>query len=345
MVIENYLKMNNNSNEFYISELIYKSLSEKLEAKEKQDFENWLGKKENQAFYDSILNSKSINNKFDVYNSFNSDKAFSRVNERIGDQSQVTNKQIYWTYIKYAAIFIMALGLGWTVYQVNNQPAEELIQLATVEKSNLKGRKTTFRLPDGTIVNLNSDSKFEYIDDIENHRRILKLEGEAFFEVAEDKDKPFTVISGNISTTALGTSFNVKAYPAENEFKVVLITGKVAITTNGSSNDEKIYLAPGFGVTYSNKTNDLIKYNFDEEFELGWKNSTLYFDESDIDEVIMELERWYGLTIRVKNKNKVKRWKYSSKFSNESLENVLKGISYIQEFEYIIEEKEVTLIF
>jgi len=338
--------MNNTENEYYISELIYKSLSGELQGKEKQDFEYWISKKNNRSFYESIVNSKSINNKFDVYNGFNSSIAFSRISERLGGDSQKPAKQIYyWTYIKYAAIFIMVFGLGWTGYQMNFQPTEELLQLTTVEKNNPKGQKTTFKLPDGTVVNLNSESSLQYIDDSENNRRIVKLEGEAFFDVAKDKHKPFTVMSGGISTTALGTSFNVKAYQKESELKVVLITGKVEIATNRSSSAEKIYLTPGFGVTYSGKTNELIKYNFDEEFELGWKNSTLYFDESDINEVVKQLERWYGVTIKIENRDKVGQWKYSSKFKNETLENVLKGISYIQKFEYDINEKEVILEF
>jgi len=332
-------------NEYYISELIYKSLSGELQGKEKEDFEKWLGQKDNQTFYDSMLNSKTINSKFDVYNSFSSGKAFSSISERIGDQSRKSTKQIYWMYIKYAAVFVLALGLGWVVYQENNQPVEELAQLVTIEKSNPKGRKTTFHLPDGTSVNLNSESSLQYIDDIENNRRIVQLEGEAFFDVAKDKLKPFTVISGDISTTALGTSFNIKAYPNDNEFKVILITGKVKIETNKSSNAEKIYLTPGFGATYSGKTSDLIKYNFDEAFELGWKNSTLYFDEANINMVVQELERWYGVNIKIENRNRVGQWKYSSKFEKETLENVLKGISYIQEFKFEIKEKEVTLKF
>lgn len=329
---------------YYISELIHKSISGELKGKEKEDFENWLCQSNNLTFYESITDPRTIQQKFDIYNSVNSSQSFAQIRERIEVEPDKPSKSVYWSYIKYAAVFILAAGLGWFTYQVG-YPDEAVTQEVALEKSNPKGRKTTIHLPDGTIVNLNSESRFKYIDDVKNHRRILQLEGEAFFEVAEDKEKPFTVVTGDISTTALGTSFNVRAYPEESEYRIVLLTGKVEIASNNPEELKKIYLAPGFGVTYDKKATELIKYNFDEKFELGWKNSTLYFDEANIDQVVKDLERWYGVNIKIENKNKVGQWKYSSKFENESLENVLKGISYIQEFKFEIKEKEVTLEF
>lgn len=331
--------------EYHISDLIYKSLTGQLSNKEQGDFKNWLNENDNQAFYKKISNSKTIQNKFDVYNSFNSFQAYARISKKIEIKKGKVVKLNHNLFFKYAAMVFIALGLGWSVYTLVSQPKEEAVELTTIQKTNPSGQKSTFKLPDGTIVNLNAASSVSYYNDIEKKRRIVTLEGEAFFEVAENKLKPFTVISGNLSTTALGTSFNIKAYPNENTHKVSLVTGKVEIANLEFPDNEKMYLAPGFGVLYSRESKELDKYNFDEARELGWKNKILYFEEADIDNVIGELERWYGVKITIENKEKVRQWNYNGKFENESLENVLNGIGFIQEFEYEIDDKNVTLKF
>ncbi|MEQ9286664.1 MAG: FecR domain-containing protein [Cyclobacteriaceae bacterium] len=331
--------------EYRISKLIYKSLSGELTSNEQSEFDAWLSEEGNEDFYRSVLRSKSINAKFEQYDSFDSDAAFRKLSTRIPAKTGKVVEMKIRTFVKYAAVLLVAIGLGWTVLNQIKQTDEQVVSMAAMEKSNPNGRKSTFDLPDGTIVNLNSASKVRYFEDATTGRRIVELEGEAFFNVAKDENRPFTVIAGDISTTALGTSFNVKFYPKEKEFKVVLLTGKVEVRKNNQGPKNKIFLTPGFGVTYSEENPDLVKYNFDSDFELGWKNNILHFDEANIDDVVQELERWYGVTINIVNKDKVKLWKYSSKFKNESLENVLKGIGYIQEFDYKIENRNVTLIF
>ncbi|MEQ6118398.1 FecR domain-containing protein [Reichenbachiella sp. MALMAid0571] len=332
--------------EYYISKLIYKSLSGELTKNEQEEFDSWMSEKENKKFYQEIINSNSIDQKVKLYDSFDSQKAYSKLDLGNPVDRSKTIKVDFTKIMRYAAVAIIAIGLGYTSYKLTQQPQEEVVEMATLEKSNPNGRKSTFELPDGTRVNLNSASKLRYIDDTEKNRRIVQLEGEAFFDVAKDASKPFIVQSGSISTKAIGTSFNVKSYPNEKEYKVILLTGKVEVSKKGvSDGGDRVYLSPGFGVSYSTETRNLVKYNYDEEMELAWKNSILYFDESNIDEVIKLLERWYGVEIIIENKAKVKQWKYSSKFENESLENVLKGISYIQEFTFKIDNKNVTLIF
>lgn len=331
--------------EFQISKLVYKSLSGELTPSEKLEFDAWLSKEGNEDFYKSVIRSKSINAKFEQYDSFDSDAAYKKLSAQIPAKGARTIEIKIQSFMKYAAILLVAFGLGWAAVSTFYLSNEKVEGVAAIEKSNPNGRKSTFDLPDGTIVNLNSASRVRYVEDAVAGRRIVELEGEAFFEVAKDKNRPFTVVAGDISTTAIGTSFNVKFYPNEKEFKVVLLTGKVEVQKSHQRSKNKISLTPGFGVTYSEENPDLVKYNFDEDFELGWKNNILHFDEANIDVVVKELERWYGVSIKIVNKDKVKLWKYSSKFKNESLENVLKGIGYIQEFEYKIENKNVTLIF
>ena len=216
----------------------------------------------------------------------------------------------------------MAAGLAWTSYYVSNQEVDKPVQMAAVLKSNPDGRKTTFELPDGTRVNLNAASELKYVDDIENSKRIVYLTGEAFFDVAKDKTKPFMVITKGISTTALGTSFNIKAYSDYPLVKVLLMTGKVGVEYL-SAKASGLILNPGMGAEYDSENGKLIAKDFNFEKELGWKQGIIILDNVGFPEVINQLERWYGVNIQIQNKQKAGQWNYSGRFQNESLENVL----------------------
>ena len=106
----------------------------------------------------------------------------------------------------------------------------------------------------------------------ENNKRIVYLSGEAFFDVAKDKAKPFSVITKGISTTALGTSFNVKAYADDPLVKVLLMTGKVGVEYL-SAKSNGLILNPGMGAEYDSNKGDLMSKDFDFEKEMGWKQS------------------------------------------------------------------------
>lgn len=261
------------------------------------------------------------------------------------EKSQQNIKTIDWRpLLKYAAILIMTIGLGWTAYYVANQETTTPIQMATVEKSNPNGRKTTFELPDGTKVNLNAASELKYIDDVENSKRIVYLTGEAFFDVTTDRTKPFSVITKGISTTAIGTSFNVKAYGDDAFVKVLLMTGKVGVE-HLSAKSSGLILNPGMGAEYDSKNGELMTKNFNLEKELGWKQGIIVLDKAGLPEVINELERWYGVKMHIQNKQHAGTWNYSGRFQNESLENVLSTMGHVKGFNYKIENKTITITF
>ena len=285
-----------------------------------------------------------------------SKESFEKLKERIDKNglaieidanvsAQTETKIIDWRpWLKYAAVLIMAIGLGWTAYYVVSQETTTPIQMATVEKSNPNGRKTTFELPDGTKVNLNAASELKYVDDVKKNKRIVYLSGEAFFEVAKDKTKPFSVITKGISTTALGTSFNVKAYIDDPLVKVLLMTGKVGVEYL-SAKSSGLILSPGMGAQYDSNRGELLSKDFNFEKELGWKQGIIILDNTGLSDVMDELERWYGVKINIQNKQNSGQWNYSGRFQNESLENVLTTMGHVKGFNYKIEDKSVTITF
>ncbi len=123
---------------------------------------------------------------------------------------------------KIAATILLVLSLSYLLYDKPNLGSEaKLISKSElITKENPKGQKSTIFLKDGSKVILNANSKISYLKPFDEDQRVVALEGEAFFEVAKDKDRPFKVVSGVITTTALGTSFNIKAYPEVEQVKV-----------------------------------------------------------------------------------------------------------------------------
>ncbi|MEP2511372.1 MAG: FecR domain-containing protein, partial [Reichenbachiella sp.] len=160
--------------------------------------------------------------------------------------------------------------------------------------------------------------------------------------VAKNPEKPFVVRSRNLSTTALGTAFNVRAFSKENELEIALTSGKVQVESRDLI--DKIYLEPGERVTYSSKDRTASKSAFDLDKVIGWKDGLIKFQDANYEEVKNRLERWYGVRIK-SNKNPSHDWTYSGSFENQSLEMILEGMKLTKNFEYKLERKSVEIMF
>jgi transmembrane sensor len=204
---------------------------------------------------------------------------------------------------KIAATVIVVLGLGLTIYLVQDQVKQTNSVVLPLTDWGLKntdsGEKLTFRLPDGTVVKLNSSSKLSFPTKFRKDRREVELEGEAFFEVAKDSQRPFIIRTNNIRTSVLGTSFNIKAYPESNLIAIAVVTGKVKVEKVGiqvrDQAENVIYLYPSRKATYVKGENQLIESDFVTEQEIGWKQGIIYFKDASESDVFERLERWYGV--------------------------------------------------
>lgn len=240
-----------------------------------------------------------------------------------------------------AASLLLAVGVVYLQPLVNGTSDQQVEQML-LEKSNPVGRKSVVTLPDGTKVNLNAASSLRYSE--KNGRREVFLTGEAFFKVKRDTLRPFTVYSGDVSTTALGTSFNVKAYEEDQFTKVYLVTGKVAIESKKRGKNNTHILLPGNGIVYDKQASELKEAEFDADHLLGWKEGSLKFASADFALVKKELERWYGVEIEVSGQL-TEPWAINGSFKNQTLNNVLQSIQYTTAFDYQIEGETVKIKF
>lgn len=213
----------------------------------------------------------------------------------------------------------------------DNRPVPEIIY----RKAPL-GSKAIFVLEDGSKVYLNAGSELWFPKTFEQDKRKVQLKGEAFFEVVKNS-KPFLVSSSGIEVKVLGTSFNVKE-SEKGDLSVALVSGKIQI------NDQKgnrLMLEPKEMMVFNPK-GEFFKTGFDLLEITGWKDKILVFSSNSIQEVKTKLEAWYGIELDI-NGNFPSNWAYSGIYNDETLENVLKGISLSSRISFSLNGKKATL--
>ncbi|WP_339901493.1 FecR domain-containing protein [uncultured Cyclobacterium sp.] len=186
---------------------------------------------------------------------------------------------------------------------------------------------------------MNSNSEFSFPEKFGNKERKVFLEGEAFIEVEKDSLRPFRVVAQGLTTTALGTSFNIRE-KGEKGIRISLVTGKVKIKNVSTSED--IYLNPGEELYRDPVTGEKNIRKFNTQTIASWKDGTILFEKSNLLEVVAILENWYGVKIAVQNPENAS-WEFSGEYHKQSLENVLKSMGYVQNFEYDLDGKNVTI--
>ncbi|MEX0884053.1 MAG: FecR domain-containing protein [Cyclobacteriaceae bacterium] len=251
------------------------------------------------------------------------------------------NKWNPWLGVKIACAALLAIGMSYLYYQLDSKEAEpELVQEYYNERVTPPGVKNHLKLEDGTRIILNANSRLKFPRSFGKHKREVFLEGEAFFEVTRDSLRPFTVYAGDVTTTVLGTAFNIREYQ-EGKLDIALVSGEVRVENTGL--DDKTYtLKPGEMIQKRNK--ELKVSLFDEESIIAWTKKIIIFKNTPLEEATQVLENWYGVKINLKNVPN-ERVTFSGKYQDESLENVLKGLSFVGGFQFNINQKETTIIF
>lgn len=239
------------------------------------------------------------------------------------------------------------LGVGATAFwllwqnpeaelaQVNKQPQEQV----WFERSNPAGQKSNLVLPDGTRIKLNAESSIRLEQALSGKVREVYLTGEAFFDVAHDSTRPFVIHTGEVSTTVLGTAFNVRAYPKE-DLTVAVESGKVAVGENGQA---PVLLDADDLLKIDVYNKDiLLKRDADITAQMAWRSGILVYQNALLSEIVRDIERWYGIEVEWSN-SAGDQGRYDGHFDNKSLENVLQGLCYLSEMKYEIKGKKVVL--
>ncbi|MDR6197478.1 FecR domain-containing protein [Siphonobacter sp. SORGH_AS_0500] len=238
-----------------------------------------------------------------------------------------------------AASVLLILGLvGGLLYFNRSNPSVPPAKVEWVHHSNPNGKKTRLTLSDGSTVILNAASTIHYPKTFHSNVREIRLEGEAFFSVAHDSTKPFIVQTGELSTSVLGTEFNVSAYSPANQVTVSLHRGKVQVE---NALRQRLVLMPGQQAIFQTTTQKLTRTSFDSLAVSGWKDGYLVFKNADFKTVAQAIERMYGYEIILKNPNPT--WHYTGSFYREEMQRVIENISFSKHLTYTIHHRKIYL--
>lgn len=183
---------------------------------------------------------------------------------------------------------------GELVYQATDN---DLNKVSFNTLSTPRGGQYQVVLPDGTRAWLNAESSIIYPTAFIEDRRTVSIKGEVYFEVKHDKDRPFMVETAGHTIEVLGTHFNVNAYADESSIRTTLMEGsvKVILPSNKSS-----LLSPGQQSVVVKGKDQIAIGKVDTEAAIGWKNGDIYFNDTDLKEVMRQLARWYDVDVDYK---------------------------------------------
>lgn len=259
-------------------------------------------------------------------------QSIRRMQQNLGMQPEADNKKRIQLFIwRAAAIFLLAVS-SISIYLVleKDRPQKDLLEcyIPTAEIRELT-------LPDGTCVMLNSKSTLLYPEEFTGDTRSVYLVGEANFKVKPDKEHPFIVKANDFQVTALGTEFNVNAYPENNELIATLLEGSVKVDFNNLMSN--VILKPNEQLAYDKKTKKGSLHLPEMEDVTAWQRGELVFSNMYLEDIFTNLERKFPYTL-VYSPNSLKENTYSFRFQKEvTLEEVMRIITQVVgDIQYVI---------
>lgn len=237
------------------------------------------------------------------------------------------------SYAGVAAVAILFFMLGISLQQLRDHSRQELIVMVE------NGQKASVQLPDGSHVHLNSASELRYSPDFGKKDRTVKLVGEAYFDVQSNPDNPFIVLTrADLQVKALGTKFNIKSYPSDEQITGTLVEGKIEVSSPLLSE----VLNPHDRITYHTKEMTFSKSRIDNvEEAIFWMTGQFVFDKETLENIAKMLERTYNVTISFASPD-IKEIQYSGKIKNNSMENVLNLITIVSPLQYTMTGAHIT---
>lgn len=248
-----------------------------------------------------------------------------------------TPKQTPWPVrlLRTAAVITLMTLTGASVYfyTAHRETADDTV--VSVEK----GQKASILLPDGSRAWVNSGSRLTYGKRFDGNERMLKLEGEGYFEVAPDPGRPFVVETDALSVKALGTSFDLKSYNDDPLVSAVLMSGKVEVR----SANETMILEPNQKIVFDRTAGKMEKYEVADAGDYSdWRYNILTFEAETFENIARTLERLYNTRIVFESET-LKHYRFTGSPGNSSLESILGILSLTSPLSYEIKDSIIVL--
>lgn len=273
---------------------------------------------------------EDVARKTDLYfelSHYSSEQAWEKVAGRIHQHPQrkpaIVQRLVTQPFMRLAATILLAALLSVAGYEMFDR---WIAQGKMISINAPAAAVESVTLPDGTRVSLNSNTHLSYPEKFGDQTREVTIEGEAFFEVTPNREKPFIIHAGNAQVKVLGTSFNVRAYPGAREMEVIVKTGKVQVLNNQTNHTpDELILTPGDKGTLVHQSRQLLKSTNENPNYMAWKTHDLIFRATSLDEVIANLENVYKVNIRLEDPE-LGGQLLTAHFNNYPLDFILKVI-------------------
>ncbi len=321
--------------------LLDKFLSGKANREEEQILFDWYDGFQNESFIpDEELSAEE------------QQELFADIHTRIDVGTSNKERNLHLAFRIAASIIVMIsiLGAWYVIFKRDVTVRQNIIATA-------KGQKKNFTLPDGTTVWLNADSRLTFPVQFNEGKRVVTLEGEAYFEVKHNAKQPFIVHTNKIDVQDIGTVFDVKAYPQENKVETSLIKGAVQVSVlQGDKKvvilqpQQKFVLVKG-ALNPKNAAHDISFVNHittDPDLQIAreteWRKGILSFDNESFSDLAIELDRWYNIKVIFQNPA-FKNYRFTGTLNDAGLDTVMEALMLSEHFNYRKEADNIVVIY
>jgi ferric-dicitrate binding protein FerR (iron transport regulator) len=305
-------------------EELAKFMANEMDASELQKFDDKISNSENRKeIVEQVKSDWENMENYKKNKEFNADNAWDKLHakfEKDGLLENVKNTDKQFSYrflLKIAAILVIGVLFTTVAYYIINNGNKTNWQVAETYKSN---ENLKVVLDDGSIVYLNANSKLYYPEKFAEGNRVVEFEGDAFFEIAKNPNKPFIIKAKDAEIKVLGTSFNVNTNTSAKDLEVLVETGKVKLSIIDNEK-ESVTLEPGYMGTIEKKK-ALMHKNTDKNY-LSWKTKKFDFSENiKLGDAIKILNRAYNTNIVCENYHVCDKI-LNSTFDNDPIDKIL----------------------
>ncbi len=240
-------------------------------------------------------------------------------------------------YYRYAAVFILALSIGYLLRYMIPLNKEVKVLTQNITYTSEKGSVSTIHLEDGSAIWLSSASKIT-LNRSSNGEMSAQLNGEAYFDMVPDTARKFAVDLGYFQVKDIGTKFNIRAYNSDSNVYATLVDGKIDLFNNG---DKSILsMIPGDYMHYDKPTNRMTVSQQDPSISTAWKDGKFVFINKTLSDICLELENWYNVEIIIRN-NSLAKARYTSVIKRTTtVKMVLKMLALTDNINYKIDERK-----
>jgi len=317
--------------------------------------QNGAGTIDGKAFLRQIWNEiqhANIHHSIDyerILDSVHHDISLSRSDKiKLISSVRMSQKKVKWRVFsilsKIAAVLFIPLFLFFMyTYIITDKPIlSETIKPVPVniEVKSPLGSKTFLELPDGSKVWLNYGSLLKFPQKFTGQTRTVKLQGEGYFEIAHNEQKPFIVETGELEVLVKGTEFNLMAYPEDAVIETTLESGKAILQRKVCDGTvQRIFeMEPNHHATYLKKEKELTYSIENPDKYISWKDGILIFRDDSITDIIKKLSRWYNVDIQLEDKE-LSKYTYTATFVDEALPQILELLKIATPIKYTISSR------